>query len=75
MFTNSDIITGLVYEHMTIGPMVVQQLDERNTLLAFPGNEDIERICNTLQSIEMWLGHSINTGCDVTTPKHVRIGD
>ena len=29
---NSDVITGLVYEHMTIEPMVVQKLDdEKNT--------------------------------------------
>ena len=28
VFMNSDIITGLVYDHMTVEPMVVQNLDE-----------------------------------------------
>ena len=33
VFTNSDITGGLVYEHMTVEPLVVQKLDEKNTLL------------------------------------------
>ena len=53
VFTNSDIITGLVYVHMTTEPMIVQILDEKNTLLVFTESEDIEKICNTLQSIEI----------------------
>ena len=30
---NPDIIAGLVYEHTSVGPIVFQRLDERNTLL------------------------------------------
>ena len=55
--------------------MVVQNLDEKETLLAFMQGEDVEKICNTLQSIEMWLGHSVNIGCSVATPKPVMVGD
>ena len=47
VFMISDI-TGLVYEHMTIEPVVVQNHDENNTLLVFMESEDIEKICNTL---------------------------
>ena len=32
---NSDIITGLVYKHTTVEPVVVQKVDEKNTLLVF----------------------------------------
>ena len=72
---NSDIIAGLVYEHMTIEPVVIQKLDEKNTLLVFTESEDIQKICNTLISIEMWLGHSVNIGCNVATPEQVSMGD
>ena len=48
VFTNSDIIAGLLYEHTALKPMVVQKLDEKNTLLVFTEGEDIEKICNTL---------------------------
>ena len=41
----------------------------------FTEGEDIEKICNTLWSIEMWLGNSVNIGCDVSTPKQVSMGD
>ena len=33
VFTNPGIIVGLVYEHTTVEPMVIQKLEERNTLL------------------------------------------
>ena len=33
VFRNSDIINGLVYEHMTIEPAVVEKHDEENILL------------------------------------------
>ena len=75
LFTNSDIITGLVYEYMTIEPVVAQKLNGKNTLLVFAESEDIENICNTLQSIEMWLGHSLNIRHDVATPKQGLMGD
>ena len=35
VFMNSDINVGLVYEHTTVDPVVIQKLDENNTLLAF----------------------------------------
>ena len=74
-FTNTDIITGLVYEHVTIEPVVIQKLDEKNTLLVFMESEDIEKICNTLQSIEMWLGHCVNIGYDIATSEQVLMRD
>ena len=74
-FPTPDIITGLVYMHTTIEPMVVQKLDEKNTLLVFTEGKDIEEICNTLQSIKMWLGHSVNIGCNVAMPEQVTMGD
>ena len=48
VFINSEIIAGLVYEYTTVEPVVVQILDEKNTLLVFMESEDIEKICNTL---------------------------
>ena len=74
-FTNTDIIAGLAYEHTTVEAMVVQKLDERNTLLVFAEGEDIEKLCSTLQCIEMWFGHSVNTGCDVATFEQMMMGD
>ena len=44
----SAIIAGQFHEHMTIGTVVVQKLDEKNTLLVFTESEDIEKMCNTL---------------------------
>ena len=35
LFTNPDIVAGMVYEHTTVEPVVVQRVDERNTLLVF----------------------------------------
>ena len=42
LFTNSDIITGFVYEHMT--KVVVQKLDEDATLFVFPEGKDIKKL-------------------------------
>ena len=42
---NPDILVGLMYEHTTIEPMVVQRLDERNALLVFSEGENIEKLC------------------------------
>ena len=53
VFTNGDIIVGLVYEHMNVDPVVVQKLDAKATLLVFQEGEEIEKRCSTLQSIEM----------------------
>ena len=41
VFTNCDINAGLVYEHTTVEPVVIQTLDEKNTLLVFTESEDI----------------------------------
>ena len=35
-FTNTDIITGLVYEHMTVEPMVIQKLDKKEHFVGLP---------------------------------------
>ena len=43
VFMNSDIIVGPMYEHTTVESMVVQRLDERNTLLVFAEGETIEK--------------------------------
>ena len=42
-FMNPDIIAGLIYEHKIVEPMVVQKLDEKNTLLVFTGGVDTEK--------------------------------
>ena len=42
VFTNPDIIVGLVYKHTTVKPIVVQRLVERKTLLVFAEGENIE---------------------------------
>ena len=46
MFTNVDIIVGLVYENMNVEPMVVQIFDEKSTLLVFLEGEEVKQICN-----------------------------
>ena len=56
---------------MTVEPLVVQKLDEKNTLLVSTEGEDIEEMCNTLQSIKIWLGCLVHIGCDVATPEQV----
>ena len=45
VFMNSDIIAGLVYEHVTLWPVVVQKL-EKNALLVSTEGEYFEKICN-----------------------------
>ena len=52
-----------------------QKLDAKATLLVFQEGEEVEKICSTLQSIEMWLGHNVKIGCDIATPKQVSMGD
>ena len=42
LLTNSDMITGIVYAHMTIEPVVIQKLDEKNTLLVLTESEDMQ---------------------------------
>ena len=74
VFTNPEIFVGLVYEHTTVEPVVVQRADARNTLLVFAESENIEELCEKLQSVEIWLGCSVNTGCDVATPEQMMLG-
>ena len=73
-FMNSDIIAGLVYEHTIVEPVAIHNLDEKNTSLVFTESKDIENIHNTLHSIQMWLGCSVNIGYDIATPKQVSWG-
>ena len=40
-----DKVVGLLYEDTTVEPMVIQRLDERNTLLVFAEVENIEKLC------------------------------
>ena len=47
-FTNSNIITGLMHKHRATERMVIQKLDEKNTLFVFTEGEDIKKIWNTL---------------------------
>ena len=65
-FTNPDIVVGLVYKHTTKQPLVIQRLDEENTLLVFAECEIIEKLCRPLQFIKIWLGHNINTDVIMT---------
>ena len=48
VFMNEDIIMGLVYKHTNVETVVVQNLDEKATLLVFPKGEEVEKICSTL---------------------------
>ena len=65
MFTNSDIIVGLVFGHMCVEPVVIQKLDMMATLLVFLEDVYVERIFTKLQSVEIWLGHSVTVTCNV----------
>ena len=61
----------LVFEHDRIEPLVVQKLGMRATLLVFPQDIDVKRICTTLQSVEIWLGHSVAAMHDIATPEQL----
>ena len=67
MFTNFDIIKGLVFEHMNVEPVAIKKLDMRVTLLVFLEDVDVKRICTTLQLAEVWLGHSVAVIFDIST--------
>ena len=73
VFTNPDIVAVLVYEHTTVEPVVAKGVDERNTLWVFVEGEDVEELCQKLWSIEVWLGHSVHTGCDIATPEQMML--
>ena len=45
LFPNLDIVVGLMYEHTTVESVVVQRVDERNTLLVFTEGENIDELC------------------------------
>ena len=44
-----------MYERTTVEPLVVQGLDERNTLLIFAEGKNIEKLCQKMLSIEIWF--------------------
>ena len=46
-------------------------MDAKATLLVFQEGEEAEKICSTLQPIEIWLGFSVKFRCDIATPKQV----
>ena len=48
VFTNPDIVAGLVSEYTTVEPVVVQRLGERNTLSVFAEGENIENLSQKL---------------------------
>ena len=48
VFTNANVIVGLVHKHMNVGPMVVQKLDAKAMLLVFQEDEEFKKICSTL---------------------------
>ena len=73
-FMNDDIIVGLVYKHTNVEPVVVQKLYAKVTLLVFPEGKEVEKICRKLESIELWLGHTVKIGCDIATPDQKLIG-
>ena len=58
-FTNADIIVGLVSKDTDMEPVMVQKLDAKATLQVFLEGEEVEKICSTLLSTEMWLDHSV----------------
>ena len=75
VFTSPDIVAELVNEHTTVEPVVVQRIDDRKTSLAFAEGENNEKLCQTLWSIEIWLGHSVHMGCDTATPEQMVLGE
>ena len=50
---------GLVFEHSSVEPLVIQKLDTRAILLVSLKDVDVERIYATLQSVEICLVHSV----------------
>ena len=48
VLTNTDIIAGLAYEHMTVEPAIMHKLGEKSTSVIFPESDDIKEVCNTL---------------------------
>ena len=75
VFMKPDIIVGLMFEHMNVGPLEVQKLYMSATLFIFQEDEDVERIWITLRSVERSLGHSVNAKCDITTPEQLSVVD
>ena len=53
---------------------MVQKLDAKATLLVFPEGEEFEKVCSTLQSIEMLLGQGVKVGYNIATPEQVLMG-
>ena len=53
VFMSLDITGGLVFEYMSVEPVVIQKVDVRVTLLAFPEDIDVEGMFTTLQSVDI----------------------
>ena len=60
VFMNPNIIAGLVYEHTTVELMVVQKMDERNTLLVFAEGENIENYVKHCSPLKYGLSQCTN---------------
>ena len=44
-------------------------------MLVFAEGANIEELCQRLQSIEIWLGHSVHTECDIATSEQIMLGE
>ena len=73
-FMNTDI-ARLRYNHAKMESMVVQKMRCKGYLSGFPKGEEVDKICSTLQSLEMLFSHSVKIGCDITISKQVSVGD
>ena len=44
-------------------------------MLVFAEGENVEELCQKLQSIEVWLDCSVNTGCDIAILEQMMVGE
>ena len=63
---------GLVYQYGACGGT---KLRCKGSLPVSPEDEEVEKICSTLKSIQMWWGCSVKIGYDIATPEQVSMGD
>ena len=73
VYTNLDIVAGLVYRHTTVEPVVVQRVDDGKTLQVLAENESIEELYQKLPSVEIWLGCSVHSGFDIATSEQMML--
>ena len=60
---------------MSVEPVAIQTLDTWATLMVFLEDVDVERICTTLQSVDIRLGHSVTVTFDIATPVHLSMAE